>query len=429
MQKEKSILPLLDEYSGNAAAQMAIHLLEYTKNSIFLTGKAGTGKSYLLRRIIESLDLPHILLAPTGIAALNVGGQTIHSFFQFEQRPYLPEDRDLPDLKPEKIELLKKIDLIVIDEISMVRCDLIQAIHITLSKYLKNIKPFGGKRLLIVGDLFQLPPVIDTNKPKEQEIIESNYATEYFFSAPVFDAAFDLQIVELTKVYRQSDKDFIDILNAVRMNAVNKQQIERINDQYNPQYQPSVEDFEITLTTTNAKADKLNSDRLHSLASPEYTYTATATGSFLEVQKKPVKFPAPMHLKLKLDAQVMFLKNDPNKHWVNGSLGKVSDIGNDKLKVMFNNGSQYIVEKEKWEFIEFEWNKKENRVEKVVTGTYMQFPLKPAWAITIHKKPGANVRKRYHRFGHGCLRIWPNVCRIKPVHYLGRHQIAKKRRI
>lgn len=393
---------LLNSYSDNAEAQDLIRLINYTNDSVFLTGKAGTGKSTLLRNLIKQISKRYIILAPTGIAALNVEGQTLHSFFQFEPRPYLPYDKDLADL-PKKRELLEKLDLIIIDEISMVRCDLMNAIDLSLRKNLKNNLPFAGKQLLVIGDLFQLPPVVDNKKREEVEILDSNYKTPYFFSAFVFEKGFKYHIIELEKVYRQKDKEFIRLLNGVRENLIQLNHLSQLNQRYNPEYITDSKEFEIILATTNEIVKQTNYKEIQRLVGRLFEFNATATGVFLR-ERSESKLPADRILQVKEGAQVMFVKNDQEKRWVNGSLGKVVSIANGSLKVKLDTNDQiYDVQKVTWESYEYLWNKEEGKVEKNINGEFTQFPLKLAWAVTIHKSQGQSFDKIVIDLGNGAF--------------------------
>lgn len=393
---------LLEKYSDNLEACDLIRLIHYTSESVFLTGKAGTGKSTLLKSLVQHLRKSYVILAPTGIAALNVEGQTLHSFFQLEPRPYLPFDKDLSTLT-KKENLLLKLDLIIIDEISMVRSDLMNAVDLTLRKNLKSNRPFGGKQLLVIGDLFQLPPVVDSRKPKEVEIINTNYSTPYFFSAKIFENGFKYHFVELQKVYRQSDPIFVKLLNAVRENSINQVHISRLNERYNPHYSAPSDGSEIILATTNIIVQKTNEQELEKLKGKLHVFEAITTGVFKR-ETSESKLPADKKLQLRVGAQVMFIKNDPNKKWVNGSIGKIISIGKDQLQVHLKGNNQTLqVNKVTWESYEYVWNKEEERVEKTINGTFEQFPLKLAWAVTIHKSQGQSFDKIIIDLGNGAF--------------------------
>ncbi|MEZ4911205.1 MAG: AAA family ATPase [Saprospiraceae bacterium] len=373
-------------FKGNKEAERVINLVKHTNNSVFLTGKAGTGKSTLLKHIISDLNKKYILLAPTGIAALNVGGQTIHSFFGFGFRPYLPKDRDLPNLL-EKLDLLKKIDLIIIDEISMVRADVMNAIDLTLKKFLKNKSPFGGKQLLIVGDLLQLPPVVNNKNIEEVKILRENYRSEFFFDAPIFNE-FDLEVIELDKVYRQEEKDFVKVLNNIRTNQATDADLCSINTRYQ---RDIVSEGVITLTTKNATVDKINSQKLSKIDKPEFDFFATKTGTFAD-NRSSKRNPTDDILKLKEGSQVIFVKNDSERKWVNGTIAKINKIEDNEIEVDIN-GLKCSIPRETWEDVEYKWNREEDKIEKEVVGTFEQYPIRLAWAITIHKSQGQTFEK------------------------------------
>ena len=394
---------LLNQYKDNPEALEVIRLINYTNDSVFLTGKAGTGKSTLLKKITSQLNRNFIIVAPTGIAAINVSGQTIHSFFRIAPRPYLPEDKDIEFIE-NKQEILKNLDLIVIDEVSMVRADVMNAIDLSLRKNLKSSKPFAGIQLLMIGDLFQLPPVIDSKKLNEVEIL-GNYQTPYFFSCKSFDRGFIYHIVELQKVYRQSDEKFIHLLNAVRENVITSQDLLNLNNRYNPTYEPAPNSDEITLATTNQIVTDINVSKLSSISSSQYTFNALTTGTF-ETDRSTTKLPTDKILSLKVNAQVMFIKNDTGEHrrWVNGSLGKVISIHDSEITVYISSTrTTHQVERANWEDIEYVWDKKEEKIEQKVVGTFTQFPIKLAWAVTIHKSQGQTFDKTIINLGTGAF--------------------------
>lgn len=399
------MVQLIKQYHDNPDAQEAIRLIAYTRQSVFLTGKAGTGKSTLLRNLIAHIPKKYIVLASTGVAALNVGGQTIHSFFLIEPRPYLPQDKNVEDLNEEKTELLKQVDLIIIDEISMVRCDLMQAVDLTLRKNLRSALPFGGKQLLVIGDLLQLPPVIDSKRAGEVEVIRNNYSTPYFFSAKSFGEGFRMQMIELKQVYRQPDPSFVQVLNAVRDNSVQPHHLATLNTRHDPDYEPNGETLELILCTTNAIADAVNEQRLKALDGDASSYKALLTGDFeQEARSGGGKLPADLQLQLKVGAQVMFIKNDNQRRWVNGSLGKITQLDEEHVEVQLDEGEvTHRVDKSEWEHIEYKWNRQKEEIEKIVTGTFRQLPLKLAWAVTIHKSQGQTFQKVIIDLGSGAF--------------------------
>lgn len=375
-------------FQGNTEAERAIELIKHTEKSVFLTGKAGTGKSTLLRHIISDLDKNYVLLAPTGIAALNINGQTIHSFFRFQFRPYLSNDTHLPDFGF-RIELLSQLDLIVIDEISMVRADLMNAIDLTLKSQLGNQLPFGGKQLLLVGDLFQLPPVLINSNHEEVEIINANYATKFFFSAKIFEFH-PINIIELQKVYRQEDQTFINILNNIRVNNVDDADLAKINSRV-VGLTPNETDGIITLTTTNAKVKDINSQKLAQINQPLHQFVATQSGTFLRGNSSS-RVPTDVQLQLKEGAQIMFVKNDRENRWVNGTIGSIAQIDGEEITVQVGS-LKYIIDREIWEDIRYKWNREENKVDQDLVGTFKQYPIRLAWAVTIHKSQGQTFEK------------------------------------
>lgn len=379
-------------FIGNKEAERAIDLVKYSNKSVLLTGKAGTGKSTLLKQIISDLKKKYVLLAPTGIAAINIGGQTIHSFFEFGFRPYLPNDKDLPNLFA-KLDLLQKLDIIIIDEISMVRVDIMNAIDLTLKRMLNNSSPFGGKQLLLVGDLFQLPPVVDRRKPEEAKIIREEYPSEFFFDSPAFND-YKLEVIELQQVYRQNESDFVKVLNNIRTNQITDADLFRINSRCQKDIG---HDGIITLTTKNATVDSINSQELSKIKNSLYEFKATVTGTFANKHStnnngSQFRYPTDTNLKLKEGAHIIFVKNDSEKKWVNGTIGEISKIENNEIEINVG-GCRYLINKETWEDIDYKWNKKENKIEEEVVGTFTQYPIRLAWAITIHKSQGQTFNK------------------------------------
>lgn len=382
-----SITKLLRSYSDNPKAQDAIRLIEHTSSSVFLTGKAGTGKSTLLTFLTQSLSKKHIILAPTELAALQVGGENIHSFFGFEWRAYLPEDKGIPPLPPTSIQLLEEIELIIIDEISMVRCDLMNAIDLSLRANLRSDLPFGGKQLLMIGDLYQLPPIIDERDKETVNLLRTHYTSRYFFSAKSFENEYQYQIVELSKVYRQKDKKFISLLNAIRINQMDQQHLNLLNERYDVKGGlPS--NFKITLASTNAVVQQLNEENLAAIEAPLVTFHAEELGNFANVGSA---YPTEKELKVKVGAQILFVRDDENQQWVNGTLGKITEIFEDKLLVEIKAGKAteiVSVPHYTWHKYVYQWNHETETVEKKPVGSFTQLPVKLAWGITIHKSQG-----------------------------------------
>lgn len=382
-----SITQLLHAYQDNRKAQDAIRLIEHTSTSIFLTGKAGTGKSTLLKELTNYLSKPHIILAPTELAALQVGGENIHSFFGFEWRVYLPNDPNIPPLPPTRVQLLEEVELIIIDEISMVRCDLMNVIDLSLRQHLNNELPFGGKQLLMIGDLYQLPPIIDERNKEEVNLLRSNYTSRYFFSAKSFENGFDYQIVELSKVYRQKDRKFISLLNAIRVNQMDNQLLATLNERYNVKGGLN-SNFKITLASTNAVIKELNTEKLAEIEAPLVIVHAEEEGNFANVGSA---YPTEKELHLKVGAQVMFVKDDIEGRWISGTIGRIVEISEEQLLVEIKEGKEmvaYPVEQCTWHKYVYEWDPQTETVSKNAIGSFTQFPIKLAWGITIHKSQG-----------------------------------------
>ncbi|MFK7798350.1 MAG: ATP-dependent RecD-like DNA helicase [Aureispira sp.] len=381
------ITHLLHSYQDNQKARDAIRLIEHTATSVFLTGKAGTGKSTLLRSLPQYLSKQHIILAPTELAALQVGGETIHSFFGFEWRVYLPDDASIPPLPPTRVQLLEEVELIVIDEISMVRCDLMNAIDLSLRWHLNSDLPFGGKQLLMIGDLYQLPPIIDERNKEEVNLLRSNYTSRYFFSAKTFEQDFQYQIVELSKVYRQKDRKFIGLLNAIRVNQMDEQLLSTLNERYNVKGGLST-NFKITLASTNAVIKELNHSKLSEIEAPLVIFHAEEEGNFANVGSA---YPTDKELQLKTGAQVMFVKDDEEGRWVSGTIGRIAEISEEQLLVEIKQGKDmvaYPVEHHTWHKYIYEWDPNTETVVHHIVGSFTQFPIKLAWGITIHKSQG-----------------------------------------
>ena len=384
--------------TDNAEFRDAYALLQYTHQSVFLTGKAGTGKSTFLRYICENTRKKYVVLAPTGIAAINAGGSTIHSFFKMPFRPILPDDPDLSVqnnriydlLKYNKTQrkLLKEVELIIIDEISMVRADMIDFIDRVLRVFSGNMRmPFGGKQLLFVGDIYQLEPVVTADI---RDILSRFYPTPFFFSARAF-REISLVPIELRKTYRQTDPAFVELLDKIRCNKAGSIELAQLNTRYNaPTSNHEVEDdFSITLATRRDQVDSINEQHLEALSGRPMTFEGEITGDF-----PTNSLPTPESLELKEGAQVMFIKNDPEHRWVNGSLGIVAEINDEgHIRVSMEDGDEHEIEPALWENIRYTYNEKEKRIEEKVLGTYKQYPIRLAWAITVHKSQGLTFNR------------------------------------
>lgn len=382
-------------------ASLARRVIEQTDTHLFLTGKAGTGKTTFLRRLVAGTNKRLVVLAPTGIAAINAGGSTIHSFFQFPLAPFLPDSifrRGDLKLRSQKIKLIRSLDLIVIDEISMVRCDLLDRIDQTLRRVRGRFdKPFGGVQLLMIGDLWQLAPVA---KESEWQLLRTYYATPYFFSARVLSEA-RFMSVELTHVFRQSDAHFVNLLGRVRMGTADAAVLQELNSRYRRDFQPPREEGYIRLVTHNAQADRINAAQMDQLPARAFTFEASVQGDFPEAS-----FPTSARLTLKLGAQVMFIKNDSQHRYYNGSLGEVSEIDAEGFSVrLHDSGEEVCVEREEWENTHYALSPATKEIEERIDGVFRQFPVKPAWAITIHKSQGLTFERAIidaqSAFAHG----------------------------
>ena len=373
----------------NKEFRMACDLLERTSQSVFLTGKAGTGKSTFLKYICQHTKKKHVVLAPTGIAAVNVRGMTLHSFFHIPFKPLLPDD---PDYTPHKIrktlrytkqmqKLLHDLELIIIDEISMVRADIIDHIDRILRVYSKNMRePFGGKQILFVGDVFQLEPVVT---PDMKDILRRYYKSFFFFNALVFEQL-SLVPIELTKIYRQSDSAFISMLDRIRINQCTKSDIVALNSQHNPNYTETETDtLAITLAPRRNTVDTINQEHMDALTTPECVFEGVIEGTFPEND-----LPTAKNLVLKVGAQVIFIRNDKNGRWVNGTIAIVDDITDNGVVLRLENGDKHTVDPEIWENVLYTYNEEEKKVEEQILGSFSQLPIKPAWALTVHKSQG-----------------------------------------
>lgn len=377
--------------TNNKEFQDALQLITHTRQSVFLTGKAGTGKSTFLKYICNLTKKKYVVLAPTGIAAINAGGVTLHSFFKLPFRPMLPDDPDLSlshgrifeffKYPKEKRKIIAEVDLIIIDEISMVRADIIDCVDRILRVYSGNMRlPFGGKQLLFVGDVFQLEPVVPSD---QKEILSLFYASPFFFSARVFKDI-NLVPIELQKVYRQTDPVFINVLDRIRNNAARKQELDTLNGRYFPSFEPQNEDMYITLATRRDQVDFINEKKLAELPGEEYVSVGKIEGDFPESS-----LPTQLNLSIKEQAQVIFIDNDYERRWVNGTIGMVSGIDeNGNVYVLLESGVEHLVEPTSWRNYKYKYNEKERRIEEEIVGTFEQLPIRLAWAITVHKSQG-----------------------------------------
>ncbi|MGQ9465591.1 MAG: AAA family ATPase [bacterium] len=387
---------MLPNIELNEQFKKALDLMERTSKNVFITGKAGTGKSTLLEYFRSITNKKIVVLAPTGVAALNVQGETIHSFFGFKPDVTLQGIEELP---PKDRKTYQEIDAVVIDEISMVRADLLDCVDRFLRlNGKKSSLPFGGTQMIFIGDLYQLPPVVTT---KEKKIFTEHYPSPYFFDANVFKDL-TVEFVELEKVYRQKDEKFIELLNQIRNNTITEESIDLLNSRVGAQLSHSEGDFTIYLTTLNQMAYEINSECLNKLPGKTYQWSADITGEF-----DRNSFPTDVELIIKPGAQVMMLNNDTRRRWVNGTLGRVIDVrysrkqGFDTIVVQLQNGKRVNVEPFTWEIFHFEYDEKTKQIESRVVGSFTQYPLRLAWAVTIHKSQGKTFDKVIIDVGRG----------------------------
>lgn len=374
--------------SGNFELNVARFIVEKTDMSLFLTGKAGTGKTTFLRDVVRHTKKKCIVLAPTGIAAVNAGAMTIHSFFQFGLGPFVKgviEPKSDFRIQKSKLELIRNLQLLIIDEVSMVRADLMDHIDVELRRIRRNSKPFGGVQLLMIGDLQQLPPIAHGG---EDELLRQYYKTLYFFSSAALKSM-KYSCIELKTVYRQTDGHFINILNHARECTLTNQDITDLNTRYIPDFSPRPEDGYIRLMTHNRQVDYINATEMAKLDSHPFTFEAAVTGTFPEES-----YPTANSLTLKKGAQVMFIKNDPERRFINGTLGEIRSIDKNCIAVrLAESGKTIEVEPMEWQNIRYQFNDETKEISSKQIGRFKQYPLKAAWAITVHKSQGLTFDK------------------------------------
>ena len=393
--------------SKNKEQDLAWRCITETDVNIFLTGRAGTGKTTFLKKLKAKSPKRMVVLAPTGVAAINAGGSTIHSFFQIAPGPYVPDLKPKYNLRREKVNLIRSLDLVVIDEISMVRADLLDAVDAALRHYRRSAKPFGGVQMLLIGDLQQLPPVV---RDDERQELLANYDSPYFFSSKAMMAR-SYVTIELQKVYRQQNANFINLLNAIRDNNLNADMLDLLNSRYQPDFKPRESEHYIRLTTHNASADEINYNFLHALKRKAYTYECVVEGTFPETS-----YPAEKELMLKNGAQVMFLRNDSGGLYYNGKIGYVTDLTETTVEVTCPGDERPIsVAQETWTNTRYELDEKTKEIREHVEGKFMQIPLRLAWAITIHKSQGLTfehaIIDAQKAFAHGQVYVALSRCR------------------
>ncbi len=377
----------------NEQFKKALDLMGSSSRSVFITGKAGTGKSTLLEYFRQITKKKIVVLAPTGVAAVNVRGETIHSFFGF--KPDITIDK-IKKVNKKNLKIFKKLDTIVIDEISMVRADLLDCVDHFLRLNLGSRKPFGGLQMIFIGDLYQLPPVVTSS---EKDLFKNYYEGAYFFNAKVFQQL-NLEFVELEKIYRQKDEKFINLLNAIRNNTINEEDVRLLNECVGRKF-PQEGAPVITLTSINKKAEEINKAHLKKLKSKIYTYRAEIEGEF-----KREFYPTDEILQVGIGAQVMLLNNDSRGRWINGTLGRIVDVEEKKDKddsvwIKLDEGEIVEVFPFKWEIFRFRYNEKEEKIETQTLGSFTQYPLRLAWAVTIHKAQGKTFPRLIIDFSGG----------------------------
>ena len=399
----------------NSELALAWQFIENTGTHLFLTGKAGTGKTTFLRRLKQESPKRMVVLTPTGIAAINAGGVTIHSFFQIPFAPYVPESSFSTNATyrfrfgKEKINIIRSMDLLVIDEISMVRADLLDAVDEMLRRYRDHHKPFGGVQLLMIGDLQQLAPVV---KEEEWQMLKKYYDTPYFFSSLALKQT-EYCTIELKTVYRQNDGVFLDLLNRIRENHCDSQVLEALNRRCLPDFQPRKEEGYIRLVTHNYQAQRINNYELEQLPGRSYAFRATIDGKFPEYS-----YPTDEVLELKKGAQVMFVKNDSSgeHRYYNGMIGEVTAVSASSIEVRAkDSGEDFLLQEEEWANAKYVLDEESKEIVEDIEGTFRQFPLKLAWAITIHKSQGLTFERAIidasSSFAHGQTYVALSRCK------------------
>lgn len=397
---------------SNPQLELAFNYVSQTATNVFLTGKAGSGKTTFLRQVKEQLCKRMAVVAPTGVAAINAGGMTIHSLFQLPFGLHVPDAQQQQGHRKfsrEKLNLIRSLDLLVIDEISMVRADLLDAVDDALRRFRGNNHPFGNVQLLMIGDLHQLPPVV---KQEDWETLAKYYETPYFFGSLALKKT-EYVSIELKHIYRQSDPTFINLLNRVRDNHLDESTLRTLNSRFVPNFQPPQNQPYITLSATNAVANELNTRSLANLPGQSYRFSAQITGNFPESS-----YPTELELEFKIGAQVMFIKNDLEleKRFFNGKIGRIVDITDESIAVRCDgDGHNIYVTPAEWKNLKYALNETTKEIEEQILGTFVQYPLKLAWAITIHKSQGLTFDRAIidaqAAFAHGQVYVALSRCR------------------
>ena len=403
----------LDE--TNVEFNYASDFVKHTDRLVYLTGKAGTGKTTFLKYLRETTTKNTVILAPTGVAAINAGGQTIHSFFQLPFGPFVLNDKrlrtskelgDLDDTtiystfryREDKRIILEQLELLIIDEISMVRCDTLDVIDRVLRVFRKKPHlPFGGVQVILIGDTFQLPPIADF---EQWEILKDYYQSPFFFSSKVVIDNKPIYI-ELKKIYRQKEQEFIDLLNKIRVNQISDLELNNLNKKYNPTFSSNGLNNHIILSTTNAQVNQTNATKLDELTTELKIFEGEITGIFPKDSRGNYVLPTEQNLHLKIGAQVMKLKNDAGefKRYFNGKIGKVASLDDNRIIIEFSDQSKVQIEKASWNNIQYTWNTEKRKIEEKVVGTFTQYPLRLAWAITVHKSQGLTFERVFADLG------------------------------
>lgn len=403
----------LDE--TNVEFNYASDFVKHTDRLVYLTGKAGTGKTTFLKYLRETTTKNTVILAPTGVAAINAGGQTIHSFFQLPFGPFVLNDKrlrtskDLGDsddttiystfrYREDKRIILEQLELLIIDEISMVRCDTLDVIDRVLRVFRKKPHlPFGGVQVILIGDTFQLPPIADF---EQWEILKDYYQSPFFFSSKVVIENKPIYI-ELKKIYRQKEQEFIDLLNKIRVNQISDLELNNLNKKYNPTFSSNGLNNHIILSTTNAQVNQTNATKLDELTTEVKIFEGEITGIFPKDSRGNYVLPTEQNLHLKVGAQVMILKNDAGefKRYFNGKIGKVASLDGNRIIIEFSDQSKVQIEKASWNNIQYTWNTEKRKIEEKIVGTFTQYPLRLAWAITVHKSQGLTFERVFADLG------------------------------